>query len=69
MLRRILLVLLVLALAGVMVGCGQSARRDHNASVIASDFRLMQRDLDTVLGLNRTGIYHRYDSPCMTHGH
>ncbi|NOZ22968.1 MAG: hypothetical protein GXP25_17970 [Planctomycetes bacterium] len=69
MLRRFLLVLVVFGLVGVMIGCGQSARRDHNASVIASDFQLMQRDLDTALGLNRTGIYHRYDSPCMIHGH
>lgn len=69
MLKRFLLVLAVLILAGVVVGCTQSTRQEHNMSVLGSDLRLMQRDFDTVLGLNRTGIYHRYDTPCRVDGH
>ena len=69
MLRRFLIVLAVLILTGAMVGCRQSRKPSHSAQVLGSDIRNMGRDFETVLGLNRTGIYSRYDSPCYIDGH
>ena len=69
MLRRLLLVLTVLILAGVLIGCGQQTRRKTDVSVVQTDFRLMGRDVINILGLNRNACYERYESPSYIDGH
>ena len=68
MLRRIVIVLAVMILTGVMIGCEKS-EPSHGAQVVGTDMRLMGRDIGTVLGLNRSGAYNPYETPCYIDGH